>query len=103
MVQSGRAVGRAVYRQGRPAVAWDGSGMLRLLEKEATMIELTPEQQQALQDQTQGPLHVLNPRTQKMYVLIPKDVYELTSRIISGPNRRGWDNPEDDDLIRDQA
>jgi hypothetical protein len=67
------------------------------------MIELTEEQMQALEAQTQGPLQVLNPRTQEVYVLIRKEVYQLTSRILSGPNRRGWDDPADDDLIRKQA
>jgi hypothetical protein len=67
------------------------------------MIELTEEQLEALEAQTQGPLQVLNPRTQEIYVLIRQDVYQLTSRIISGPNRRGWDDPADDDLIRNQA
>jgi len=67
------------------------------------MIELTEEQQKALEAQTQGPLQLLNPRTQEVFVLVRQDVYQLTSRILSGPNRRGWDDPADDDLIRKQA
>ncbi len=67
------------------------------------MVELTEEQMQALEKQTQGTLEVLNPRTREVFVLIRQDVYQLTSRIVSGPNRRGWENPADDDLIRKQA
>ncbi len=63
------------------------------------MIELTPEQALAMADQT-SPLRVVNPLTQEVYVLVPQKVYELTCRIVSGPNRAGWDNPADDDLIR---
>jgi hypothetical protein len=67
------------------------------------MIELTEEQMQALEAQTQGPLQILNPRTQEIYVLVRQEVYQLASRILSGPNRRGWEDPADDDLIRKQA
>jgi hypothetical protein len=67
------------------------------------MLELTEEQQRALAEQTQGPLQLLHPRTQEVFVLIPNEVYQLTSRIISGANRRGWDDPADEDLIRKQA
>ncbi len=67
------------------------------------MIELTEEQMQALEGQKDGPLKVVHPRTQEIFVLVRQDVYQLTSRLISGPNRRGWDNPADDDLIRKQA
>ena len=58
------------------------------------MIELTEDQVRALKSQTKGPLQVLNPCTQEIYVLIRQDVYQLTSRILSGPNQRGWDDPE---------
>jgi hypothetical protein len=67
--------------------------------KETAMIEMTDEQAQAMAAQS-TPLQVLNPLTQQVYVLIPQKVYELTCRIVSGPNRSGWDNPADDDLIR---
>jgi hypothetical protein len=63
------------------------------------MIELTGEQVQA-QQQSQGPLHVVNPRTQEVYVLIRQDVYQLVSSIVSGPNRRGWDDPQLDEYER---
>ena len=67
------------------------------------MIELTGEQIQALEAQSDGPLKIVHPRTQQVFVLIRQDVYELTSRIIGGLNHRGWDNPADADLIRKQA
>jgi hypothetical protein len=58
------------------------------------MIDMTEEQVRALEAQTQGPLPLQNPRTQETFVLIRQDVYELVKRIIDGPNRRGWDDPE---------
>jgi hypothetical protein len=63
------------------------------------MIELTPEQAQAQAEQ-KAPLHVLNPVTKEVFVLIRKDVYDLTCGIVGSLNRSGWDNPADDDLIR---
>jgi hypothetical protein len=66
---------------------------------EAVMIELTEEQVQALTAQTQGPLQLLNPRTQEVFVLIRQDFSQLTGRILDGPNRRGWGNAADDDLL----
>lgn len=57
------------------------------------MIELTEEQVQALKDQN-GPLRLVNPHTKENFVLVPERVYELTCTIVSGPNRRGWDDPE---------
>jgi hypothetical protein len=65
------------------------------------MIELTEEQMQAMDEQTQGPLRIINPRTKEIFVLIRQDVYKLTSGILRGPNRN-WDDPADDDLIRKQ-
>lgn len=62
------------------------------------MIELTPEQAQAMAEQ-KTPLKVLNPLTQEVFVLIRQNVYELTCGIVSSMNRAGWDNPADDDLI----
>jgi hypothetical protein len=70
--------------------------------KETTMIELTPEQARAMAAQN-TPLRVLNPHTQEVFVLIRQNVYELTCGIVSGPNRAGWDNPADDDLIRKRS
>ena len=67
------------------------------------MIDLTEEQIDALGAQTQGPLSVRNPRTGETFLLIRRDVYEIARKIIDGPNRRGWADPADDDLIRKQA
>jgi hypothetical protein len=66
------------------------------------MIELTPEQARAMAAQN-TPLRVLNPLTQEVFVLIRQNIYELTCGIVSGPNRAGWDNPADDDLIRKRS
>jgi hypothetical protein len=67
------------------------------------MIELTEEQMQALEAQMQGPLPVRNPRTGETFLLVRREVYELVRKVIDGPNRRGWSDPADDDLIRKQA
>ena len=66
------------------------------------MIELTEEQARAMEAQ-ESPLHMLNPRTQEVYVLVRQDVYDLTRGIVGGLNRRGWDDPGDDDLIKKHA
>ena len=62
------------------------------------MIELNEEQQRALREAEKpeggGPLEVVDPATQQAFVLIRKEVYELVRKIIDGPNRRGWDDPE---------
>jgi hypothetical protein len=58
------------------------------------MIELTQEQVFALETKSDGPLHLVNPKTQEVFVLIRQDMYKLACGIISGPNRRGWDDPE---------
>jgi hypothetical protein len=65
------------------------------------MIELTQEQVAALQSQTNGPLHLVNPVTHEVFVLIKQDVYKLTCGILR-PFSRNWDNPADDDLIPKQ-
>jgi hypothetical protein len=46
----------------------------RIAEKEAAMIELTEQQQQAVD--TNPELRLIDPRTQKAYVLVGADVYE---------------------------
>jgi hypothetical protein len=55
---------------------------------------------QAMAEQ-QSPLHVVNPRTREVFVLIRRDVYDLTCGIIGGRKGQVWDD-EDDDLIRKQ-
>jgi hypothetical protein len=47
------------------------------------MIELTEPQIRAM-EQEKAPLHVLNPRTQEVFVLIRQDVYKLTCNIVRG-------------------
>jgi hypothetical protein len=67
--------------------------------KESAMIELTDEQVRAMAE-CQGPLQVMNPKTQEVFVLIRKDVYDLTCSIVGGDKGRVWDDAADDDLIR---
>jgi hypothetical protein len=65
------------------------------------MIELTPEQVQALDAPEQPPVAV-DPRTGQEYLLIRREIYELVRRTLK-PYGRGWDDPADDDLIRKDA
>src|SRR5437588_8212964 len=87
-VQSGRASSRVAQRT---AGVYDGG-------KERTMIELTPEQTRAIGAQ-KAPVHLLNPATQEVFVLIRKDVYDLTCSIVGGGKGQVWDDKADDDLI----
>lgn len=57
------------------------------------MLELTPEQAQALEKQKE-PLRLVNPRTQEVFVLVRHDIFNLTSKIL-----KKWDDPGDADLI----
>lgn len=66
------------------------------------MIELTEKQVQAMAEQT-APLHVINPRTQEVFVLIRREVYDLTCNIVGGQKGRVWDDDADDDLIRKKS
>jgi hypothetical protein len=66
------------------------------------MIELTDEQARALEQQ-RAPLQVVNPRTKEVFVLIRKDVYELTCKVVGGGEGQVWDDKADDDLIRKSA
>jgi hypothetical protein len=61
--------------------------------EETTMIALPEEQQQALAA-GKAPLQVVNPHTQQVYVLVPQEIYERLCKLVEGPNRRGWDDPE---------
>lgn len=63
------------------------------------MIELTPEQAQA-QERQKEPLHVLNPRTEEVFVLVRRDVYELTRKIVGGGPGKAWDDDADEGLTR---
>ena len=62
------------------------------------MIELTEDQVQAMASQ-KAPLQVVNPRTKEVFVLIRRDVYDLTCSIVGGKKGQVWDD-EDDNLIR---
>jgi hypothetical protein len=65
------------------------------------MIELRPEQLPGLDGPEQPPVAV-DPRTGQEYLLIRRDVYEKVRAILK-PYGRAWDNPADDDLIRERA
>ena len=62
------------------------------------MIELTEQQQRAL-DQGEQPPIVFDPRTGQEYRLTRREIFELVQGILK-PFNRGWDDPADDDLIR---
>jgi hypothetical protein len=62
------------------------------------MIELTPEQVQAI-DQGEPLPVVVHPQTREEFVLIRKARYEAMQKWIA-PLKRRWDNPADDDLIK---
>ncbi len=65
------------------------------------MIELNQDQLQAL-DAPEQPAIALDPRTGQEYLLIRREIYENVRRILK-PFGRAWDNPADDDLIREKA
>ena len=46
------------------------------------MIELTPEQQQAL-DRQAGPLRVIDPRTNAVYILLREDLYGKVQALVT--------------------
>ena len=51
------------------------------------MIELTEEQARAVASQ-KSPLHLMNPLTREVFVLIRKEVYDLTCNIVGGGRGR---------------
>ncbi len=63
------------------------------------MIELTSEQLRAIEREADRPTVVVDPQTGQQYRLIKEEVFRLMQGIVK-PFNRGWDNPEDDDLIR---
>jgi hypothetical protein len=65
------------------------------------MIELREDQLQALDAPEQPPVAV-DPRTGQEYLLIRRDVYEKVRGFLK-PLGRAWDNPADDELIREDA
>ncbi len=66
------------------------------------MIELTHDQAQAVAREATKPTIVVDPLTGQQYRLIKEEVYELMHGVVR-PLNRHWDNPEDDDLIRNDA
>jgi hypothetical protein len=69
-----------------------------MADKEGNMIELTPEQIQAL-DGPEQPAVAVDPRTGQQYLLIRREINELVRGTLK-PYGRGWDDPADDYLIR---
>jgi len=66
------------------------------------MIELTPEQARA-QAAQKAPLHVIDPATGQVFVLVRKDVYDLTRSIVGGGKGQVWDDEADEGLTRKGA
>ncbi len=64
------------------------------------MIALTRDQVQAIEAQKPTPLQVVDPATQEVYVLIRKEVYDLTCSIVGGGKGQVWDDQADENLIR---
>ncbi len=64
-------------------------------------LELTPSQA-ALLDTQPHPPSVRDPRTGQEYLLVRREVNEQM-RAFLAPLSRNWDNPADDDLIRNDA
>jgi hypothetical protein len=66
------------------------------------MIELT-EQQRAELDKQQ-PVEVRDPKTNEVYVLLRKDVYERVQRMVREVSERAdWDDPAFDVYDRDES
>jgi len=70
-----------------------------MVGKEPFMIELTESQIQAMEEE-KAPLHILNPRTQEVFVLIRQDVYKLTCSIVGGKKGQVWGDDEGDLIQR---
>ena len=54
----------------------------------AMNIELTPEQQAALDRQGRSPQRVVDPRTHTAYVLVPENEYEIMREILEDEQRQ---------------
>jgi hypothetical protein len=68
--------------------------------EEAAMIELTEQQRGELEKRQ--PVEVRDPKTNEVYVLLRKDVYEGVLRIVREVNERAdWDDPALDVYDRD--
>jgi hypothetical protein len=64
-------------------------------------IDLSVSQAGLLDAQPQPPV-VRDPRTGQEYFLIRREIYEQLRALVE-PLNRNWDNPADDDLIRNDA
>lgn len=62
------------------------------------MVELTAEQAEIVGRAEQPPL-VVDPRTGEEFVLLTRSRYETMQKWLT-PLKRYWDDPTDDDLIR---
>ena len=51
-------------------------------------IQLTPQQQQALDTQAEGPTRIIDPRTNVVYILVPETDYESIREIIEDEHRQ---------------
>jgi len=51
-------------------------------------IQLTPQQQQVLDTQAEGPPRVIDPRTNVSYVLVPETDYETIRELIDDERRQ---------------
>jgi hypothetical protein len=59
------------------------------MQKEVAMdIQLTPQQQQALDAQEGGPLRVIDPRTNTAYILVPEVDYEAVRELLEEERRQ---------------
>jgi hypothetical protein len=60
-----------------------------MLQKEAAMtIELTPQQQQALDTKEESPARVIDPRTNTTYILLPEVDYESIRELLLEERRQ---------------
>jgi hypothetical protein len=60
-----------------------------MLQNEAAMtIELTPQQQQALDSKEESPPRVIDPRTNTTYILLPEVDYESIQELLQEERRQ---------------
>ena len=75
--------------------------MITTMIQTVATLELSP-LQAALLEALPHPPSVHDPRTGQEYLLIRREVYEQMRAFIA-PLSRNWDNPADDDLIRNDV
>jgi hypothetical protein len=60
-----------------------------MLQKEVAMsIQLTPQQQQALDSQKNSPPRVVDPRTNTTYILVPEGEYDSIRELLEDERRQ---------------